>query len=153
MKLTKTGWPRPVVNGLPIPWVSPSDKLSTMNSARAAACASGAVCAVCGEGYADDEPAYVLVTATDAPADIASVDVQAMDNGILHKRCVQLALAMCPKLKSMIAEGRLQIVSTTGNNASVIIDDEGTPKARVDGADCAVVDRASLRSAPSRYSA
>lgn len=144
--LTKAGWPRPIVDGWPIPWVSPSEDLSEMHLARSAACASGAICAVCGEGYAEDEEAYALVTGTDAerPVDMSSVEVRAMDNGILHKRCALLAMTACPKLKSMIEEGRLTVVATKGNIARLFIEDDGSIKSRIDGADCRVVDRASL---------
>jgi hypothetical protein len=117
-----------------------------MDMSRSTACASGAVCAVCGEGYEDDETAYVLVTATEAPPDMAAVDVRAMDNGVLHKRCVQLALAMCPKLKSMIADATLGIVEAKGNTARLVLDDDGSAHAVFDGADCCVVSREELRS-------
>lgn len=145
--LTKTGWPRPIVDGLPIPWVSPAESLATMNLGRAAACASGSICAVCGEGYSDDEQAFALVTASEMPPSLSGIMVQAMDNGILHKRCLQLALAMCPKLKSMTADGVLQIVETKGNIAQVAIDDDGDVKAVIDGNECAAFDRSTLKGA------
>lgn len=144
MTLTRSGWPRPIVDGWPIPWVSPAENLSAMDDARAAACASGAVCAVCGEGYADDESAFAFVSGTAAPVDIAAINVQPMDNGVLHRRCAQLALSMCPKLKSMHEAGQLQIVAVPINAAVVVIDD-GKPKGRIDGADCAIIDRETLK--------
>lgn len=142
--LTRSGWPRPIIDGWPIPWVSPAESLSTMNNSRVAACASGAICAVCGDGYSDDEQAYAFVKATEVLPDLSSVAVQPMDNGILHKRCAQLALARCPELKRLFAAGDLQIVAMTGNSAEVILGD-GRPKGRVDGADCAVISRETLR--------
>ena len=145
--LTKTGWPRPIVNGFPVPWVSPAESLSTMNLGRAAACASGSICAVCGEGYSDDEAAFALVTGPSLPPSLEGGMVQAMDNGILHKRCLQLALAMCPKLKSLTEDGMLQIVETKGNIAQVNVDDTGEAKAVLDGEDCKPIDRAALKGA------
>src|SRR5690349_14585779 len=116
--LTKAGWPRPVVDGWPIPWVSPSDDLSSMNSARAAACASAAICAVCGEGFDHDEECYALVQSDNAPA-LETVLVQAMDNAFMHRKCVRLALSVCPKLKELHSGGFLQAVKTTANSARV----------------------------------
>lgn len=142
--LTSAGWPRPIVGGLPIPWVSPSDDLSRMNVARAAACASGAICAVCGGDYGDDEDAYVLVEGADQPAAIADVDVQAMDNGILHKRCLQLALSRCPKLRQLRIDGRLQVVRTKGNAANPIVR-EAKVHAVISGEECETVDFEALK--------
>lgn len=144
-ELTRAGWPRPIVNGFPVPWVSPSDKLAEMDTARAAACASGAICAVCGGDYGDDEPAYVLVQSAEKPLAVAEVDVQAMDNGILHKRCLQLALARCPKLRSLHAGGLLLVVRTSGNSARPTQDQDGGLKAVLDGATCALVNIDGLR--------
>jgi hypothetical protein len=142
-KLTDAGWPRPIINGWPIPWVSPSDDLSTMNLARSAACASGAVCAVCGIGYQDDEEAYVLVKSSDAPASLDGVFIRPMDNGILHKGCLKLALGRCPELRRLAAAGDLQIVKTVGNDTQIKIEGEEV-SALIDGKDCAVVARKDL---------
>ncbi len=139
-QLTATGWPRPVVGGLPIPWVSPSDNLATMNHARATACASGAVCAVCGEGYQDDEEAFAFVKEPELPADLSTGSIRAMDNAVMHRRCARLALAVCPKLKSLIAAGMLKIVKTVGNIASATPVDGGDFAAMIDGAECQEVD-------------
>jgi hypothetical protein len=142
--LTRSGWPRPIVDGLPVPWVSPSDDLGSMDGARSAACASGAICAVCGGDYAETEDAYVLVKAADQPRNMAAVEVHAMDNGILHRRCVLLAMARCPELRRLAVAGVLQVVKTKGNSARIAIRG-GEAKAVVDGADCEVVDMASLK--------
>lgn len=143
MALTRTGWPRPVVGGLPIPWVSPSDDLATMNGARAIACSSGAVCAVCGEGYEEDETAYAFVKEKSLPDDLGVGAIRAMDNGILHQRCARLALAVCPKLKSLVREGMLQIVKTAGNIATPMSVEDGELAAMIDGKDCEAVDNVS----------
>lgn len=144
-KLTDQGWPRPIVNGLPIPWVSPPEDLSQMNGQRAEACASGAICAVCGLGYQDGEEAYVLVRAEAVPADLDGGYVIAMDNAVMHKRCAQLAMGVCPALLRMKDQGLLRIVRTTGNNATPTMrkdakDGEKRLMARFDGCECTVVE-------------
>jgi hypothetical protein len=138
-KLTRAGWPRPIVDGHPVPWVSPSDELAKMDSARATACASGAICAVCGGDYDDNENAYVLVNSKDKPKDISTVGVLAMDNGILHKRCAQLALARCPKLRSLTSEGALKVVKTKGNSARAVVGEDGQVKAFLDSEECEII--------------
>lgn len=143
-KLTRAGWPRPIIGGLPIPWVSPSDRLSEMDPARVTACASGAICAVCGGDYDDDEDAYVLVKSAERPKVMADVAVHALDNGVLHRRCLLLALARCPKLRELDRDGVLQILRAKGNSARFVIED-GEAHAVLDGADCEIVDRASLK--------
>lgn len=143
-EMTEAGWPRPQVDNLPVPWVSPADDLSAMHPARAAACASGAICAVCGLGYDDDDDAYVLVHAMEAPEDLSAVDVQAMDNGILHFRCLRLALGRCPKLRSLRDQGALQLVKTKGNSATVVLDENERPVAYLAGQDCEAVSLDSL---------
>lgn len=141
--LTEAGWPRPIVDGWPIPWVSPSESLSDMNKARAAAAASGAICAVCGKDHADGGEAFALVKAADVLADLAAVDVQPMDNGVMHRACLLLALSKCPALKRLIEADELRIVRVPVNAARVVVK-RGSPKARFDGADCELIDRAAL---------
>lgn len=145
MVLTKAGWPRPIVDGWPIPWVSPSDDLSTMNSPRADACASGAICAVCGEGYSEGEPAYAVVMADATPADLTTVKVRPMDNAVMHQRCALLALKHCPRLIRLRKEGSLQLVKTAGNSGSVEIDEEGGVYGTLDGAECEPADISTLK--------
>lgn len=115
-----------------------------MHPARAAACASGAICAVCGEGYDEGEEAYVLVKASDAPA-LESVLVQAMDNAFMHRRCVRLALSVCPKLKSLQQAGELQVVKTYANMAEVKVDDDRKVVGLMAGEDCDLVAVESLK--------
>jgi hypothetical protein len=138
MTLTKSGWPRPVVEGFPIPWVSPSEDLSTMHPGRAAACASGAICAVCGEGFGEGDQAIALVKSDNVPA-LKTVLVQAMDNAFMHHRCARLALSVCPKLKSLHSSGLLQAVKTAANNARVKVDKKRHVVGFLDGADCELV--------------
>lgn len=132
--LTDAGWPRPIVDGWPVPWVSPKHELSRMHDARAAASATGAVCAVCGLGYQDGETAYVLVKA-DAPPGPDDQAAQAMDNAIMHERCARLAVAVCPKLKRLRSDGRLRVLRTVGNRATIVPDDDGVFHAQIDRED------------------
>lgn len=116
--LTRSGWPRPVLNGWPIPWVSPSGNLALMDEARMVACATGAICAVCGLDYDDGEVAYALVKRRDElPADLTGGAVKAMDNAVMHRRCLLLSLKRCPRLAQLRVCGLLKVVRTVGNRA------------------------------------
>lgn len=140
-RLTKTGWPRPIVNGWPIPWISPSDSLSTVNEARHAAAASGAVCGVCGDSFADVEVAWIFVRKETITIPLEAGVFRPMDNSVLHKRCAQLALKWCPKLKQMRADGTLQIVATGGNLCDLSFDEKkGGPYGLIPGKYCVLVD-------------
>lgn len=143
-KLTEAGWPRPIIGGLPIPWVSPPNDLAQTNAAREAACASGAICQVCGLGYQDGDPAYVVVRAKKRPKRMDKTLVWAMDNGVLHKDCLLLALARCPKLRGLRAEGLLMVVKTTGNSAKPRRNSKRHLQAVFAGSDCEIVDIGSL---------
>ena len=137
--LTASGWPRPIHDGWPVPWVSPSTELAVMHDARAAACASGAVCAVCGEGFDDDDLVYAVVKAEVLPEDLSTVFVMPMDNGILHRHCLLLSAARCPELLRLRRARVLSFVRVPANAAKVVIDEEGRPKARFDGKDCEII--------------
>jgi hypothetical protein len=135
MTLTRSGWPRPIVGKLPVPWISPTEDLGFMDPARKLAAATGAVCAVCGLDYLEDEPAWVLVQSDEPiPEEILPEgEVHPMDNGIMHRRCLVLALRHCPALRRIRAEGRLYIFRTRGNWTTVDHDDL---QAMIPGADC-----------------
>lgn len=137
MPLTSAGWPRPIVDGWPVPWVSPSEELAVMDSGREAAAASGSICAVCGGDYLDDVKAYSVVRKS-IGVDLSAVEVQPMDNGIMHKRCLQLALAKCPRLRELSAEDSIEVVSVPGNSTRIEIVD-GKHMARIDGKLCRIV--------------
>lgn len=117
--LTRAGWPRPMVGGYPIPWVSPPEDLSTMSPARMDACATGAICAVCGGDYEDGEEAFAFVHSVEKPevGPDESLAVQAMDNAIMHERCARLAMKVCPRLSDSRAKGHLYMIRTRGNVA------------------------------------
>ncbi len=135
-RLTRAGWPRPVINGLPIPWVSPINNLASMSAARAAACASGAICAVCGGDYQDGEAAYVLVRSEGLAPDLSTTNIRAMDNGVLHQRCLKLALKRCPELRRLRQASLLHVVRCEGNAADIDISQDDKPQAVLDGSKC-----------------
>lgn len=138
--LTPSGWPRPRVDGWPVPWVSPSEDLSRMNTGRYQACASGAVCAVCGEGYEPDERAWALVSTDERGGDETppvgplppGSEVMPMDNATLHPRCLRLAYTTCPALLRLRERGELYLVEVPANAADVVlVPDSDEPDARV----------------------
>lgn len=141
-RLTKTGWPRPIVGGLPIPWISPSDSLAQVNPARSAACASGAVCGVCGEGFEEIEVAWCFVRNETVPDNLSEGWIRPMDNSVMHKRCALLALKWCPKLKQLKADGNLAIIATGGNLCEVSIEEnEEKAYGLIKGKYCVVVEK------------
>lgn len=119
------GWPRPMVEyrgkSLPWPWVAQRDNFGLVDDARQQQCSSGTICQVCGEGF--NGRAYALVNWDSAdgldirpdrkpePGDKlpAGKGIQAMDLGLLHGRCVDLARQYCPLLRSLDARGALLI--------------------------------------------
>jgi hypothetical protein len=119
-RLTRSGWPRPIVGGWPIPWVSPSDELATMNQARLAAAASSAVCAVCGTDFAADEKAFACVRA-EAAGNPKKHGVRPMDSATMHRRCILLATSMCPTLKELREKGLLYLVEVQHGQADIQI--------------------------------
>lgn len=140
-RLTKTGWPRPIVDGWPIPWISPSDSLSTVNEARHAAAASGAVCGVCGDSFAEIELVWAFVRKETITLPLEAGWIRPMDNSVLHKRCAQLALKWCPKLNQLRDAGNLQIVATGGNLCDISFDEKkGGIYGLIPGKYCVLVD-------------
>ena len=121
--LTEAGWPRPVVGGLPIPWVSPPDDLATMSGARMLAAATGAVCAVCGLGHQDDGEAYALAR-SDAgawPPDPATMELRPMDQAAaMHRECLLLALRYCPRLRALREQGVLAAARVETNPEGIL---------------------------------
>ncbi len=140
-RLTEAGWPRPRFAGWPVPWVSPQGALSRMNEGRYEACASGAVCAVCGEGYQLNDRAIVFVKIdTDtprAPDGWDSGQVLPMDNAVMHTRCARLAYSTCPALLALRREGALLPVEVPANAATVeLAEDDGRARAVLQAAEC-----------------
>lgn len=140
--LTDNGWPRPRMGGWPIPWVSPAADLSEMDPARYNACASGAVCAVCGDGYPAGADAYALALTdrVDPLTDLSDGVLRPMDNAVMHERCLRLALAWCPELARKHAAGALVCVRVPANAAVVEPNEDGDGvRGVIDGARCEVV--------------
>lgn len=116
--LTRSGWPRPVVNGWPIPWVSPARNLALMNPARVRRILYNKLCQVCGKKHAKGSTVFICL---DADKSYLSTEGQEfhdsyaipMDHGILHERCFKLAIAFCPLLKAKRASNQLLCLSAS----------------------------------------
>jgi hypothetical protein len=119
-QLTHAGWPRPIVGGLPIPWVSPADSLSTMNQARVVAAASSTICAVCGVAFDRGESAFACIK-SDHVADPAKHGARPMDSATMHRRCILLATSRCPRLTALRGEGWLQVIEVEHGTAEIRI--------------------------------
>lgn len=125
--LTDAGWPRERVDGWPIPWISPRRQLSQTDESRLQACASGAVCAVCGLGYQADETALAITRPPDnmnlqpgdvvTPAEGAEFGITPIDNGVLHRHCARLALIYCPKLNELLEDDELIVLEVVAHTA------------------------------------
>lgn len=142
-RLTEAGWPRPRYDGWPVPWVSPQGELAKMNGGRLDACASGAVCAVCGLGYQLDERAVAFVrvdrAGETAPDGWDAGEVLPMDNAVMHARCARLAYSTCPALLQIRTDGLLLPVDVPVNAAAVeLVDEDGATRVRavLDAAEC-----------------
>lgn len=114
--LTSAGWPRPRVDGLPVPWVAPTHNLGEVNAGRRTATCSGAICQVCGEGFAvgDDAYGFSVITHNDvevAPLPLEFGDllsdlvgesdlVSFLDGAVMHFRCAKLTARMCPHVRA-----------------------------------------------------
>lgn len=115
--LTDAGWPRPRVNGYPVPWVAPTHKLSEVNEGRRLASVGGAICQVCGGGYSYAEDAFGFTTMTQYGEEVKRKDfpleygdylsellssatlIMLLDGAVLHGRCARLTAAMCPHVR------------------------------------------------------
>jgi hypothetical protein len=108
--LTAAGWPRPIIDGWPVPWVSPAENLGTTSGERILATKEDALCQVCGIPFEDDDEVVVFVTAEarsrHEEVDLQEVLCRATDDAVMHPRCAKLAAGRCPKLRRVQAEGR-----------------------------------------------
>jgi hypothetical protein len=111
---TVAGWPRPIVGGWPIPWVSPSSDLSQMGPDRLDRVKREFLCQVCGEGHVAGATAHLLCRAdgqdTRHDADLSTKVVLAMDHAALHERCARLSIGRCPRLRRLRDAGDLIVV-------------------------------------------
>ena len=140
-ELTERGWPRPIIGGWPIAWVTPPDALSKTNPDRHGEVIVKKLCQVCGEGHGPNDIAYVLVKDKPLPdADISWAWAQAMDDGVLHERCLRLAVGRCPKLKALRAAGELAIIACPAHAIRCRADGEEGGRLMADGDHCTVLD-------------
>ncbi len=157
MHLSDAGWPRPLNGrGYPVPWYNDYDDLKITHKARYRACASGAICPVCGCGYDDNETAYALLSLrqlegtplaealrSDLEWPLDGHDVSPMDNSVMHTKCCRLALAKCPHLTMLMAENELFVIQLPANSCDVVPGDAIDPRPHgiINGADCTVLAR------------
>lgn len=110
--LTEAGWPRPILGGLPIPWVSPVENLGTTNGDRILATKADLLCQVCGDQLDSDGESVVFVhrgRKSNRPyrdTDLTETLCRAMDDAVMHPRCAQLAAGRCPRLRKLQREER-----------------------------------------------
>ncbi len=110
--LTEAGWPRPIIGGFPIPWVSPAENLGTTNGDRILSTKADLLCQVCGDPLAPDGESVVFVDGgrkskrRHADIDFAEVLCRAMDDAVMHPRCARLAAGRCPRLLKLQHEER-----------------------------------------------
>ncbi|GLX06827.1 hypothetical protein Misp03_37540 [Microbispora sp. NBRC 16548] len=103
MDACPAGWPRPRVDGRPVPWVTPvlhgQPWWKFLHLERLRRCQEEWLCQVCG-----------LTLPTRAQV-IADAQGHLVTDGALHRRCLRLALTVCPGLAN--AEEEL-LVATVG---------------------------------------
>lgn len=148
-ELTPAGWPRPVVEGWPIPWVAPAHQLSEVNEGRRLASVGGAVCQVCGLGWGWGEDGYAFVKLQEGDAEflppgsylskiteVPSQPIFFLDGAIMHLKCAALSAARCPHIA-----GRTDLfcVRVPANDATPIEDDAGVLRPTYPAADCELV--------------
>jgi hypothetical protein len=134
---TEKGWPRPVIGGRPIPWVSPPENLRMTHPERMEEIVECGLCQVCGEVPDREEDVYLLINlALGVPpegSDLAEKTLQAMDNAMMHKRCYELATSNCPVLRSLDHSKTLAVYRTQWKKVRVY--DCSDPFLGVDGKD------------------
>lgn len=135
--LTEKGWPRPLVGAdkLPVPWVSPPADLSQVIPERMSEVVDYGLCQICGLEPEPNEKVYLFVNLESGPKPEQMEDkiVQAMDNAILHERCMRLAIGRCPCLKKLRANKMLVMYSTVYSNVKIFTADDDGDILGVDG--------------------
>jgi hypothetical protein len=133
--LTESGWPRPRVNGLPVPWVAPTRNLGEVNEGRRTAGMGGGICQVCGNGFGSDEDAYMWtylpkewvgpLRPGDTLPDLSGEGTDrycALDGAVMHDRCWKLTRAMCPHIRD---NHEIVLVWVPPNDADPLRDQDG----------------------------
>ncbi|WP_143267784.1 hypothetical protein [Amycolatopsis alba] len=86
------GWPRQIVDGLPVPWLAPviGDRVAwtALNAARLHEVEQGWLCQVCGRDLDPAPTAWIAVS----QGEVAT-------GGAMHEKCMHLARAVCPELR------------------------------------------------------
>lgn len=86
------GWPRIVMEGRPVPWVTPvvGDRVAwtALNPVRLDEAERLWLCQLCGEGLNASPTAWVAISAGEVAAGCA-----------MHKRCLRFARQACPVLR------------------------------------------------------
>lgn len=148
-ELTPAGWPRPVVNGWPIPWVAPISDLGEVNEGRQLASVGGANCQVCGLDFPWGDHAYGFVYSGDESlpepevgmfmseiVESAAQPIFFLDGAIMHERCVKLSAAKCPHIAGRID---LWCVRVPANDATPRFDDRNRLRPTYPAGDCEFV--------------
>ncbi|MFC9249917.1 hypothetical protein [Amycolatopsis thailandensis] len=88
------GWPRPLAEGLPVPWIAPviGDRVAwaALNAARLREAEQDWLCQVCGFYLGSAPTAWIAVSQGEVAA-----------GGAMHKKCMLRAGAWCPELRDM----------------------------------------------------
>lgn len=130
------GWPRPRnKDGFPIPWVSVPNDLGVMIPDRIEKCRQDLLCQVCAEQHDPDDDVYLFVQEK-PPTAWTDVLAQAMDDGVLHRRCALLSRARCPELVRLDAKSKLEMLKC---KAHQVYFDHGIDGMVVSLSDCEVV--------------
>lgn len=96
---SRTGLPRPLLQGLPAPYSGRDDEHGIPHDGRLDQCVKELLCAVCGEPLEPDVLRYVA-----APSEwwlLAGDRLLLADQGVqMDERCARLALAHCPSMRA-----------------------------------------------------
>lgn len=116
-ELTKSGWPRPIIGGWPIPWVSPHSDLAKMSPERTRRILYNKLCQVCGKKHAKGSTVFMCLDSDKSYLSPYGQEFHnsyaiPMDKGIMHERCFRLAIAICPLLKAKRELKELLCLST-----------------------------------------
>lgn len=136
--LTARGWPRPrqrdvvgeahTATNLPVPWISPAERLKETNPKRHSASITALLCQVCGHGHEPQDKIFIFVNQhpDDIPDDLHTKEATAMDDAVMHLRCAKLVLKHCPGVRGVWkgtdprSNGGLTVVSARTQHVYVI---------------------------------
>lgn len=106
---TDVGWPRPIIGGWPIPWVTPAENLKQTDPDRMAKVVDYALCQICGLAHEPMSFVYFFVNLEIGPIpdNVEDKIVQAMDNAVMHEHCMKLAIGRCPALRDLMERDKL----------------------------------------------